>query len=148
MIRAKIGHLHLKVSELYTSIDFYSSVLGFVVTESISGSFAFLSGGPAHHELALQEVGAGSRKPDPHSVGLYHSAFEVSDETQLALVVDELERRSIPRTLVDHGISKALYFPDPDGNGVEVYIDTRDSDRNRWEGVTRRLSEASLRRTA
>ena len=36
---------------------------------------------------------------------------------------------------MDHGISKALYFDDPDGNGVEVYLDTRaERDQRRWSG--------------
>lgn len=29
----------------------------------------------------------------------------------------------------DHGVSEAVYFADPDGNGVEIY---RDRDRADW----------------
>jgi len=41
----------------------------------------------------------------------------------------------VPVAAVDHGISKALYFADPDGNGVEVFLDTRE-ERATWGGVS------------
>ena len=49
-----------------------------------------------------------------------------------------LQERSIPVSPVDHGISKALYFDDPDGNGLEVYVDTRaENEQDEWDGANR-----------
>jgi catechol-2,3-dioxygenase len=49
---------------------------------------------------------------------------------------------------VDYGISKALYFEDPDGNGVEVYLDTRaENDRRTWEGKTSRSTRMRCSRS-
>lgn len=45
---------------------------------------------------------------------------------------------------VDHGISKALYFDDPSGNGVEAYIDTRDDHGGEWAGVNERFDPTAL----
>jgi len=49
-------------------------------------------------------------------------------------------KRSVLVSSVDHGISKALYFDDPDGNGLEVYVDTRtENDRWTWDGRNTRF---------
>ena len=43
--------------------------------------------------------------------------------------------RGVTVSPVDHGISKALYFTDPDGNGLEAYLDTREAnDQMDWHG--------------
>jgi len=84
MVRATLGHVHLKVRDLERAIGFYSRVLGLRVTERVDAHFAFLSGGDAHHEVALQELGPEAAGPDPHGVGLYHVAFEVPDAASLA----------------------------------------------------------------
>ena len=49
----KIGHVHLKVSDLDRSIAFYSGVLGFEVTQRYGNQAAFLSAGGYHHHIGL-----------------------------------------------------------------------------------------------
>ena len=46
---ARVGHVHLKVSDLDRSIDFYAEVLGFEVMQRLGNSVAFLSAGGYHH---------------------------------------------------------------------------------------------------
>jgi catechol 2,3-dioxygenase len=120
----KLGHVHLKVRNLDRSVAFYSKVFHLRVTEQLGG-FAFLTGSDMHHTVALQEVGAAAAAPAGHSVGLYHVAFEVPDEAALADTLHLLTEMGTAVYPVDHQISKALYFQDPDGNGLEVYLDTR-----------------------
>ena len=120
-----IGHAHLKVRDLARSLEFYTRFFDLKVTEEIPGAFAFLSGGSLHHELALQEVGAAAPTPHPHGVGLYHIAFEVSDKRSFAQAYNTITKAGFPAAAVDHGISWAMYFSDPDGNGLEIYWDTR-----------------------
>jgi len=128
-----VGHVHLKVRDVDRAVEFYRSVLGLDVTER-HGTFAFLSFGDRHHDLALQGVGEDAAPPGG-GVGLYHTAFEVERGPALAAVYDRLADRDVAVSPVDHGISKALYFDDPDGNGVEVYLDTRaERDQRRWSG--------------
>mgnify|MGYP006274987451 CR=1 FL=1 len=139
-----VGHVHLKVRDVDRAVEFYTTVVGLDVTER-HGSFAFLSFGDRHHDVALQGVGADADPPGT-GVGLYHTAFEVTSGDALAAVYERLESRDVPVSPVDHGISKALYFDDPDGNGVEVYLDTRaDRDQYEWEGVNERFDPLSLR---
>lgn len=127
-----VGHVHLKVRDVDRSIDFYRDVLGLTITER-HGNYAFLSFGEHHHDLALQGIGEDAAGPGP-GVGLYHAAFEVESREALRAVAERLDGRGVAVSPVDHGISEALYFDDPDGNGCEVYRDTRESDGERWQG--------------
>jgi catechol 2,3-dioxygenase len=131
-----LGHAHLKVRDLERSVTFYTHVFHLQVTEIVGGGYAFLSGGPLHHELALQEVGAGAPLPQPFGVGLYHVAFEVPDHRSFALAYHTLIDMGVEVATVDHLISWALYFNDPDGNGLEIYWDTRNESHGRqlWHG--------------
>ncbi len=139
----ELGHVHLKVRDVERSIAFYTEVLGLAVSERV-GSYAFLSAGDRHHDLALQAVPEDAPAPGP-GVGLYHVAWEVESPADLRAAFDRLSARDVPVSPVDHGISQALYFDDPDGNGVEVYLDTRAArDRSEWGGENRRFDPAQL----
>ncbi len=142
----RIGHVHLKVGDLGRAESFYVNLLGARVTERVAGDFAFLSMGEAHHEVALQALGPSAQAPAAHSLGLYHSAFEVSDGAGLLRAVDKLEDMGVDYTLVDHGISWALYCSDPDGNGVEIFLDRRKKPGGAelWHGSSRRLSREDI----
>lgn len=137
----KIGHAHLKVRDLEISSRFYQDVFGLKVREQMKG-FVFLSGTEMHHEIALQEVGAAAPIPGRYSVGLFHVAFEVPDRKSFAERYRFLLEHNIPVFPVDHQISHAMYFNDPDGNGLEIYCDTRyDQDGiELWDGRDRRLT--------
>ena len=139
-----LGHVHLKMSDVDRSVAFYTDVFELAVTER-HGRYAFLSFGHHHHDVALQEVGPDAPGPDP-GVGLYHAAFEVADEDELAALHERVTDRGVDVSLVDHGISRVLYFEDPDGNGLEAYVDTRDADDEEWAGRNRRFDPAADRR--
>ncbi|AHG03065.1 glyoxalase [Halobacterium sp. DL1] len=138
-----LGHVHLKVRDLDRAVAFYRAVFDLTVNET-QGRFAFLTWGDHHHDVALQAVGADA--PDAgRGVGLYHAAIEVDSESALGDVYDRLAERDVPVTPVDHGISKALYFSDPAGNGLEAYVDTREEqEQSAWAGENRRFDPAVL----
>ncbi len=142
----KIGHVHLKIRNLQRSIDFYSNYLDMKVIERLADKFVFMSAGKMHHELALQEVGEDAPLPKKHAVGLYHVAFEVPDKKSLVETYQKLKKGGVTVYPVDHRISWALYFNDPDGNGVEAYWDTRGTEHgvDLWEGTDRPLTEWQL----
>ncbi|WP_276300218.1 VOC family protein [Halorussus lipolyticus] len=158
----ELGHVHLKVRDVDRAVEFYRDVLGLDVTERV-GNYVFLTfgsearsasdeasgeGRPAssdhHHDLALQGVGGDAPEPGP-GVGLYHAAFEVESPEDLRATYRRLRERGVEVSAVDHHISKALYFDDPDGNGLEVYLDTREeNDRPEWGGENARFDPESL----
>jgi catechol 2,3-dioxygenase len=138
-----VGHVHLKVADLKRAVKFYTEVLGFRVTERVA-HFAFLTLSNRHHDLALQEVGPNAPRPAPHAIGLFHVAFELPDLRALADAYLKLHEANVPIAgAVDYGISKTLYFSDPDGNGLELYVDTR-RERPKWGGVSQPLDIEAL----
>lgn len=142
MSNAHLGHVHLKVTDLDRAVEFYTELLDLAVTER-QANFAFLSFGDHHHDLALQ-AHEGASSPPPGSTGLYHVAFEVDSLAAVGNAYEWLTDRDIGVSPVDHGISKALYFNDPDGNGVELYADTREVDDERWTGKNSRFDPTRI----
>lgn len=128
--QTRIGHIHLKVSDLERAIAFYSGVLGFEVTQRYGRGAAFLSAGGYHHHIGLNtwdSLGAG---PAPQGYpGLYHTAFLYPDRANLADALRRVVAAGIPiQGAADHGVSEAIYINDPDGNGVELYRDRPEHD--------------------
>jgi catechol 2,3-dioxygenase len=142
MPRAKLGHAHLLVRDVERSTEFYTSILGLRVTEQAPERWAFLTSGDLHHELALSQLGPDAPGPEEHRVGLFHLAFDVDSKTAFAEVVKRLIERRVEVRPVDHRIGWGAYFCDPDGNGLEVYCDTRGEPDGAplWEGRNRPLT--------
>lgn len=122
---ARIGHVHLKVSDLKKSLEFYQGLLGFELTMMYGDQAAFLSAGGYHHHIGLNTWHSLNAPPAPQqAVGLYHTAFLYPSRKDLAKILDRIRRAYYPlRGASDHGVSEALYLDDPDGNGVELYWD-------------------------
>jgi catechol 2,3-dioxygenase len=121
----RIGHVHLKVSDLERAVAFYRDILGFEVTQRLGAQAAFLSAGGYHHHIGLNtwESGGGSAPPAGHT-GLYHLAILYPGRRQLADALKRLLNAGVALDgASDHGVSEALYLRDPDGNGVELYWD-------------------------
>lgn len=123
--RVRIGHVHLKVSNLDRALDFYRGVLGFELTQRYGKQAAFLSAGGYHHHIGLNTwESEGGAPPPPGTTGLFHLAILYPDRAALAGAVRRLLRAGIPlEGASDHGVSEAIYLRDPDGNGVELYWD-------------------------
>ncbi len=121
----RIGHVHLKVSDLERAVQFYTNVLGFGLTTRMGRHAAFLSAGGYHHHIGLNTWESdGGSPPPPGSTGLYHFAILLPDREALARAVRALEEHQWPIDgAADHGVSEAIYLRDPDGNGIELYCD-------------------------
>jgi catechol 2,3-dioxygenase len=126
----RIGHIHLKVSNLERSVKFYTEALGFEIMQLWPGA-AFLSFGGYHHHLGLNTWTSQGGPPAPRgSAGLYHFAILYPTRKELARALKRLLEHGVMLDgAADHGVSEALYLHDPDGNGIELY---RDRDRSEW----------------
>ena len=127
---ARIGHVHLRVSNLQSAIAFYSEILGFRVTQKYGNGAAFLAAGDYHHHVGLNTwESLGATPPPAGHTGLYHSAFLYPDRKALADVLARVVAAGIPIDgAADHGVSEAIYLRDPDQNGVEIYCDKPQSE--------------------
>lgn len=120
-----VGHIHLTVSDLEQSLLFYRDLLGFEVSARYGDSAVFLSAGGYHHHIGLNTwAGKGATRPPEGHTGMYHVAFLYPNRYELALVLKRLLEHPYAITgASDHGVSEAIYLNDPDGNGVEIYVD-------------------------
>jgi catechol 2,3-dioxygenase len=126
----RVGHVHLKVSNLERAIGFYRDYLGFEVVAMYGDQAAFLSAGGYHHHIGLNtwESKDGS-PPAPGTTGLYHTAFNYPERKDLARALVRLAELNYPiGGSSDHGTHEALYLSDPDGNGIELAWDRDPAD--------------------
>ncbi len=121
----RIGHIHLKVTDLERSLEFYRDLLGFEVQQLFGDSAAFISAGGYHHHIGLNTWHSKNAAPAPvKAAGLYHTAILYPTRKDLAIVLKRLIVAKYPLTgASDHGVSEAIYLDDPDKNGVELYCD-------------------------
>ena len=126
----RIGHVHLKVADLERSLAFYCGVLGFQLTQRYGPGAAFVSAGGYHHHIGLNTWESRGGKPPPRgTTGLYHVAILYPDRQSLADALRRLIEHQIPlEGAADHGVSEAIYLQDPDGNGLELYVDRDPAD--------------------
>jgi catechol 2,3-dioxygenase len=121
----RIGHVHLKVSDLQRALDFYCGLLGFELQQMYGSQAAFISAGGYHHHIGLNTWYSKGAGPAPlHSAGLFHTAILYPERKDLGIALKRLLEARYPLTgASDHGVSEAIYLDDPDGNGVELYWD-------------------------
>ena len=121
----RIGHVHLKVTDLERSLQFYRDLLGFEVQQFYGDSAAFISAGGYHHHIGLNIWYSKNSSPAPlHTAGLFHTAILYPTRKDLAIALKRLVDADYPLTgASDHGVSEAIYLNDPDKNGVELYWD-------------------------
>ena len=124
--QTRIGHVHLKVSDIQKSLDFYCGLLGFSLMATYGTDAAFISAGGYHHHIGLNTWYSKNAPPAPQrSTGLFHTAILYPTRKDLAIAYKRLLDSNYPRFTgaSDHGVSEAIYLDDPDKNGVELYWD-------------------------
>lgn len=130
-VNTRIGHVHLKVSDLDEALKFYTGLLGFELQQRFGDSAAFVSAGGYHHHIGLNTWYSKNAGPAPvKATGLFHTAIVYPERKDLAIILKKLIDADYPLTgAADHGVSEAIYLDDPDKNGVELYWDRP---RNEW----------------
>jgi catechol 2,3-dioxygenase len=121
----RIGHVHLKVTDIQQSLDFYCGLLGFELVMKYGKEAAFISAGGYHHHIGLNTWQSKGGRPAPkNTAGLFHTAILFPTRRDLAVILKRITEAGYPLTgAADHGVSEALYLDDPDENGVELYWD-------------------------
>lgn len=138
-----LGHVVLKVRNKQRAEKFYSEVLGIPIvarlepTDELPMSMTFFSLGN-HHDLAVQEVGEDAPDAPDQATGLAHVAFNIGNSTDILREAKaHLERHGVKTVPIDHEVTHSLYFRDPDGNPLEVYVDVSEA----WKREPQRIAQ-------
>jgi catechol 2,3-dioxygenase len=125
IIRPQLHHIQLTTTRLEAMIDWYGVVLGLTPTFVFPGG-AFLTNDAASHRLALLVWPDCVDEPrQQRQVGLHHYAFEYAALADLLASYVRLKAHDIvPTFALDHGSTIALYYRDPDGNLLELQVDS------------------------
>ena len=135
-----LGHVVVRVTDRDRAERFYGEVLGLPICARLDEAgfkMAFFTLGN-HHDFAVMEVsGEGSTRSES-AVGLHHVAFNIGTTlAELREAKAKLDAAGIATTPIDHEVTKSLYLSDPDGNGVELYIDASDA----WRKEPQRVAQ-------
>lgn len=121
-----IDHVTIKVENLQRASHFYQDVLGFKILDktdatiylTVDGKTSILSLEQPKDVIPKQKL----------TTGLYHFALLLPQRSDLAHLIFHLKENGIQIASADHLVSEAIYFSDPDGNGIEIYIDRESSE--------------------
>ena len=131
-----LGHVVIKVRDQQRAEAFYNGLLGIPIAARFPPlSMTFFTLGN-QHDFAVAAVGDDALDAPANSPGLFHVAFKIGtriDELREAKL--QLEAAGLELEAYDHEVTKSIYFKDPDGNTVELYVDASDVWRQRPEAV-------------
>ncbi len=116
-----VGHVKIKVENLKRSLKYYQEAIGFDVLEQTDTSAKLTTDGKT--SILSLEQPANVRPKQGRTTGLYHFAILLPKRSDLANIVKHFVENGIRFGSSDHLVSEALYLNDPDGNGIEIYID-------------------------
>jgi len=124
-----LGHAVVRVRNRERSERFYNGVLGMPIINRTERMTFFSLGN--HHDLAIAEVGEDAPLPEHNAVGLAHLAFCLGRNFEdLRAAKALLDAEGIATRPIEHGKTYSLYLADPDGNGIELYVDRYDDWRD------------------
>jgi len=125
--KMSFGHLGINVTDMEPMVKFYTELLGFKITDRGRGGggkgpeLVFLSRDPEeHHQIVLA-----STRPDGAPTTINQISFRVENFAEVRAAYDKAVESGIDGIEpVDHGSALSVYFPDPEGNRIEVYMAT------------------------
>jgi catechol 2,3-dioxygenase len=121
-----LSHFGINVTDIARMEDFYTRTLGLVVTDRgplrDGPTLVFLSHDPdQHHQLVLV---SGRPAGSTYSV-VNQISFKLPALEDLQAAHARLRETGIKEfRIVTHGNAWSIYFPDPEGNRVELFVDT------------------------
>jgi catechol 2,3-dioxygenase len=116
----RLGPVHLVVARLDGLLEFYQRLLGLSLHWRKTGEAGLGAGG---EDLVRLVEGPGARRV-PGTTGLYHLAVLFPDRRDLARALARLFAARYPNAPTDHVMTETTYLDDPEGNGIELYVDT------------------------
>lgn len=124
------GPISLNVMDLAQSVHYYETIIGMTLIEQKERRAVL--GTKLRKPLVILEHPENIEPKEMHKTGLYHFALLLPKRSDLADIVYHFIEKGIRVASADHLVSEALYLNDPEGNGIEIYVD-RPSEGWHWE---------------
>jgi catechol 2,3-dioxygenase len=118
----QLDRVTLRVRHLDRARDFYQNMLGLYPSIEGDGTITFSSGPDEPALFELEESSTAPPRPSA-AAGLFHVALLFPTRESLGRMLTRLIRAGVRLGSADHGVSEALYLADPEGNGLELYVD-------------------------
>lgn len=121
-----MGPVMLKTATLSALVPWYTAGVGLEpIAERQVGGRRVVELGVGGRVLLVLEEAPDLRGPNPSDAGLFHTAILYPTHAALAAAIVRMSQQPGVRFAGtgDHAVSEAFYFADPDGNGVELYVD-------------------------
>ncbi|UOY93002.1 VOC family protein [Ectobacillus sp. JY-23] len=135
-----VQQVHLFVTNIERSLAFYKDVLGFQILRREEKKVILSA--DEQTPLFIIEEPAQAAPRQGRTTGLYHVAFLLPTRADLAHILVHLLHTYPLQGASDHLVSEALYLADPDGNGIEIYIDR---DANAWKWTNKQVHMTTQR---
>ncbi|HSG06727.1 MAG TPA: VOC family protein [Longimicrobiales bacterium] len=118
----RFGTVHLRVRDLPAQVAFYEDVFGFYLLAQ-DGALATL-GTYRRQPLLVLHGAPGAPFREAGTTGLFHVAFRLPTRADLGAMILRIHAHRKPIDgFADHHVSEAIYLTDPEGNGLEFYVD-------------------------
>ncbi len=129
----RVGHVVLKMRDLDEAKRFYNGVLGMKIADERADMGVFFRFNDYHHDIAVFKVGEDAAAPERNQVGLAHVAMIADSFETVQSMYRKLKDHGVEgiRT-ADHGVTKSVYFKDPEGNELEIYCEVPETP---WQEV-------------
>jgi catechol 2,3-dioxygenase len=125
--RPQLTHMGINVYDVVAMERFYTEVLGMVVTDrgrgkNFKADLVFMSVDPSsHHQVVL----ASGRDPGSPQSTVNQISFQLNDLDELRELYRRVRDYGVTGIKpLNHGVSWSIYFPDPEGNTIELYCDS------------------------
>jgi catechol 2,3-dioxygenase len=129
----RVGHVVIKMRDLEAAKRFYRDILGMKITDEREDFGVFFRFHDYHHDIAVFKVAEDAAAPQRNQVGLAHIALVADSLDTVKAMYQRLKEHNVPIVqTVDHGITKSVYFKDPEGNELEIYCEVPEV---RWQDV-------------
>ena len=138
------NYVHLKVTDLTKSLDFYVDLLGFKTDLVDEDNMAAYLSTESHHYLLALETWFAQYLPQSESqgMGIFHTLIQYPTRKNLATVYLNLKTAAYPLLdAIDLGVSEIIYLEDPDGNSLELCWDRPKKEKSKQpKGILNRSS--------
>ena len=129
----RVGHVVLKMRDLDEAKRFYNGVLGMKIADEREDMGVFFRFDDYHHDISVFKVVEDAAAPERNQVGLAHVAMIADSFESVQTMYQKLKDSGVEgiRT-ADHGVTKSVYFKDPEGNELEIYCEVPETP---WQQV-------------